>query len=149
MGIWPTLDVILKKARGVEHIRANLKADLERYAETIIEVPEAERWRYAIPSNYTNYQNGFMVQDGEPYRGRPMLDYNGEILYLYRAIEWIDCNKDEDEKLLLFDRHGRRYTFIVRKAAEPLTNNPSYWEFIKRVKRYVPSLKTKLERSRA
>ena len=67
MEIWPTLNEILKKARGVEHIRANLKADLERYAETIIEVPEAERWRYAIPSNYINYQNGFIVQDGEPY----------------------------------------------------------------------------------
>ena len=138
-----------RQARALEHIRANLKADLERFAETIIEVPEAERWKYAIPANYTNYQDGFMEQDGEPYRWRPMLEYEGETLYLYRSIDWLYLPEDEDEKLLLFDRHGRCYTFIVRKAAERLTDNPSYWEFIKRVKRYAPSLKSKLERSRA
>ena len=77
-----------------------------------------------------------------------LLDYNGEILYFWRSIDWLDRQEDEDEKLLLFDRHGRRYTFIVRKAAERLTDNPSYWEFIKRVKRYAPSLRTRLERSR-
>ena len=133
-----------RQARALEHIRANLKADLERFAETIIEVPEAERWKYAIPANYTNYQDGFMEQDGEPYRWRPMLEYEGETLYLYRSIDWLYRQEDEDEKLLLFDRHGRRYTFIVRKAAERLTDNPSYWEFIKRVKKYNPSLRTKL-----
>ena len=138
-----------RQAQALQHIRANLAAALEQFAENVIEVPEVDRWRYAIPANYTNYQDGFLEQDGEFYRGRPTLDYNGEILYLYRAIEWIDCNEDEDEKLLLFDRHGRRYTFIVRKAAERLTDNPSYWEFIKRVKCYAPSLKSKLERSRA
>lgn len=138
-----------RQARALQHIRANLAADLERFAENIIEVPEAERWLYAIPANYTNYQDGFLEQDGEFYRGRPMLDYNGEILYFWRSIDWLYRQDDEDEKLLLFDRHGRRYTFIVRKAAERLTDNPSYWEFIKRVKRYAPSLKTKLERSRA
>ena len=133
-----------RQARALEHIRANLKASLEQFAETIIEVPEVERWKYGIPANYTNYQDGFMEQDGEPYRWRPMLDYNGEILYLYRSIDWLYRQEDEDEKLLLFDRHGRRYTFIVRKAAERLTDNPSYWEFIKRVKKYKPSLRTKL-----
>jgi len=138
-----------RQARALQHIRANKAADLERFSEIIVEVPEIDRWRYAIPSNYTNYQDGFLEQDGEFYRGRPMLDYNGEILYFWRSIDWLDREEDEDEKLLLFDRHGRRYTFIVRKAAERLTDNPSYWEFIKRVKHYAPSLKTKLERSRA
>ena len=137
-----------RQTRALEHIRANLKASLERFAETIIEVPEEERWKYAISANYTNYQDGFLEQDGEPYRWRPMLEYKGETLYLYRSIDWLYLLEDEDEKLLLFDRNGKRYTFIVRKAAERLTDNPSYWEFIKRVKRYVPSLKTKLERSR-
>lgn len=137
-----------RQARALQHIRANLAAALEQFAENVIEVPEVDRWRYAIPANYTNYQDGFLEQDGEFYRGRPTLDYNGETLYFWRSIGWLDREEDEDEKLLLFDRHGRRYTFIVRKAAEPLTSNPSYWEFIKRVKRYAPSLKTKLERSR-
>lgn len=138
-----------RQARIMDHVDANLKADLKRFSETVIEVPEDDRWRYAIPENYTNYHDGFLEQDGEFYRGRPMLDYNGEILYFWRSIDWLYRQEDEDEKLLLFDRHGRRYTFIVRKAAERLSNNPSYWEFIKRVKKYKPSLKTRLERSRA
>lgn len=138
-----------RQARIMDHVHANLKADLERFSETVIEVPEIDRWRYAIPENYTNYHDGFLEQDGELYRGRPMLNYNGEILYFWRSIDWLDRQEDEDEKLLLFDRHGRRYTFIVRRAAERLSNNPSYWEFIKRVKKYKPSLKTRLEWSRA
>lgn len=138
-----------RRARALQHIRANRAADLERFSENVIEVPEAERWRYAIPANYTNYQDGFLEQDGKFYRGRPMLDYNGEILYFWHSVDWLYLHEDEDEKLLLFDRHGRRYTFIVRKASERLTSNPSYWDFIKRVKRYAPSLKTRLERSRA
>lgn len=137
-----------RQVRALQHMRANKAADLERFSEITVEVPEADRWRYAIPANYTNYQDGFLVQDDRFYRGRPMLDYNGETLYFYRSIDWLDLQEDEDEKLLLFDRHGRRYTFIVRKAAEPLESNPSYWEFIKRVKKYKPSLKTRLERSR-
>lgn len=137
-----------RQARMLQHIRANLAADLESFSEYIIEVPEVDRWRYAIPGNYTNYADGFMEQDGEPYRWRPMLEYNGETLYLYRSIDWLYRQEDEDEKLLLIDRHGRRYTFVVRKAAERLSDNPSYWEFIKRVKKYSPSLKTRLAQSR-
>ena len=68
---------------------------------------------------------------------------------MYRIrIDWIDRQEDEDEKLLLFDRHGRRYTFIVRKAAERQSDNPSYWTFIERVKKYRPSLRTRLERAK-
>lgn len=133
-----------RQERARQHIRANLAAALEQFSETVIEVPEIERWKYAIPDNYTNYQDGFMVQDGEFYRGRPMLDYNGETLYFWRSIDWIDRPKDEDEKILLFDRHGKRYTFIVKSAPERLEDNPSYWDFIKRVKKYSPSLKTRL-----
>ena len=137
-----------RQAQAIQHIRANLAATLESFSENIIEVPEAERWRYAIPANYTNYQDGFLEQDGEFYRGRPMLDYNGEILYFWRSIDWLDRSADENEKLLLFDRHNKRYTFIVRSAPEPLKDNPSYWEFIKRVKRYKPSLKTRLDQAK-
>jgi len=136
----------LRLDRAIQHIRENRAANLERFSETVIEVPEAERWKYAIPANYTNYQDGFLDQDGPFYRGRPMLEYKGEILYYWLSIPWSYLDESEDEKLLLFDRHGRRYTFIVRKAAEPLRENPSYWEFIKSVKRYTPSLRAKLEK---
>lgn len=136
-----------KQARAFENIRINLKTSLELFAETIIELPEAQRWKYAIPANYTNYQDGFLAMDGEPYRWRPMLEYNGETLYLYRSIKWFDLEHDEDEKLLLFDRHGNRYTFVVRKSVERMDANPSYFEFIRRVKKYEPSLRTKLMRA--
>lgn len=137
-----------RQAQAIRHMRANLAADLARFSENIIEVPEVDRWKYAIPANYTNYQDGFMVQDGQFYRGRPMLDYNGEILYFWRSIDWLERQDGEDEKLLLFDRNGRKYTFIVRAAPVRLKDNPSYWEFIKRVKRYKPSLKTRLDQAK-
>ena len=134
--------------RAWAHIRANLKSDLGRFAETVIEVPEVDRWIYAIPANYTNYHDGFLEQDGEFYRGRPTLDYHGTILYFWRSIDWLDRLEGEDEKLLLFDRHGKRYTFIVRAAERRLKDNPSYWQFIKRVKKYTPSLRTRLAQAK-
>lgn len=137
-----------RRERALRHLRANKAAMLERFSENIIEVPEVDRWIYAIPANYTNYQNGFLEQDGVFYRGRPMLDYNGEILYFWHSIDWLDLQEDEDEKLLLFDRHGKRYTFIVRAAERRLKDNPSYWQFIKRVKKYTPSLRTRLAQAK-
>lgn len=48
-----------RQERARQHIRANLAAALEQFSETVIEVPEIERWKYAIPDNYTNYQNSW------------------------------------------------------------------------------------------
>lgn len=128
-----------------EHYKHNFRAMLSDYAQNIIEVSEEQCWKYAIPDNYTNYRDGFLVQDSMPYRGLPMLDYDGTILYLFRIIKFHEMDEwDVKEKMLLFDRHGDKYTFIVRKATAPMPDgNPSYWEFIRRVKKYTPKLAVK------
>ena len=135
----------MKKARDFKEIYqkicASREAELAAYSENVIEVQEECRWDYGIPENYTNYRDGFLWQDAEPYRGMPMIRYNGETLYLHRACEYPERRFDEDEKLMLFDRRGRKYVFIVKKAPVELTENPSYWRFIKKVKQYDPVLK--------
>ena len=103
----------------------------------MIVVPGENRCDYAIPENYTNYHDGFLWQDGEPYRGMPIVLYEGKILYLHKAVRWIDLAADEDEKLLLFDREGNRYTFIVKKQIDQDKPNPSYSNFLPKVKKYV------------
>lgn len=118
----------------------NLEKDRIRFSENVIVVPEEQRWRYAIPENYTNYQDGFLEQDGEFYKGRPILNYNGETLYFYRNIEWYGLADNESEKLYLFDRHNRKYTFVVTKPEQDMPDgNPSYFEFLRRVKKYHPT----------
>ena len=122
-------------------ICATREAEIAKYSENVIEVPEERRWDYAIPENYTNYRDGFLWQDEEPYRGMPMIRYGGEVLYLHRACEFCEKRFDEDEKLMLFDRHGKKYLFIVKKAGVPMESNPSYWDFIKKVKQFDPETK--------
>lgn len=135
----------MKKTRDFREIHqkiaASQEAELAEYAGNTITVPEERRWDYAIPENYTNYRDGFLWQDEEPYRGMPMIRYNGETLYLRRACSFAELGFDEDEKLLLFDRRGAKYLFIVKKADVKLDSNPSYWDFIKKVKQYDPKLK--------
>ena len=128
-----------RTARAIAHIKENTARSISEYSETVISLPESRRWDYAIPENYTNYQDGFLWQDSEPYRGAPLLNYNGEILYLFRILEWADLNDDEAEKYLLFDRHGRKYTFVTTREEQPESGNPSYFEFLPRVKRYAPT----------
>lgn len=125
--------------RAIEHIRKNTKRDLSEYSETIISMPESHRWDYAIPENYTNYRDGFLWQDEEPYRGKALMNYNGTILYLFRILEMFDLNDDEAEKYLLFDRNGRKYTFVTTKEEQSESGNPSYFEFLPRVKKYAPT----------
>jgi len=110
-----------------QHYKRNFSAMRFDYAQNIIEVPEEQRWKYAIPDNYTNYRDGFLFQNGAPYRGLPMLDYNGTILYLFRIIELHEMDEEDvKEEMLLFDRHGNKYTFIVRPATVPMPDgNPS------------------------
>lgn len=126
-------------SRAIEHIRRNTAEDIARYAETVISLPESRRWDYAIPENYTNYQDGFLEQNDTPYRGCPMLNYRGTILYLYRILDWCDLLETEAEKYLLFDRHGRKYTFVTTKEEPQPGGNPSYFDFLPRVKRYAPT----------
>ena len=120
----------------------NLEADRLRFSENRIVVSEEDRWRYAIPENYTNYQDGFLEQDGDFYKGRPVLNYNGKILYFYRDVKWYGLADDEVEKLYLFDRHGQKYTFVVKKSGHNMPDgNPSYYDFLPRVKKYQPTRK--------
>ena len=118
-------------------IEDSWKKLLEKYRQNVIVVPGENRWDYAIPENYTNYHDGFLWQDGEPYRGMPIVLSEGKILYLHKAVRWIDLAADEDEKLLLFDREGNRYTFIVKKQIDQDKPNPSYSNFLPKVKKYV------------
>lgn len=133
-----------KKQRDFEEVCRKMDESrnvaLMAYAEHVIEVPEERRWDYAVPDNYTNYRDGFLWQD-EAYRGMPMVLYNGETLYLHRPCSYMELRYDEDEKLMLYDRHGNKYLFIVKKAGVPLESNPSYFDFLKKVKQYDPEKK--------
>ncbi len=121
-------------------IRDNQLLLCSEYAEHMIVVPWVQRWKYAIPENYTNYQGGFIVENEEPYRGKPLLNYNGEILYLRYIVPWYGLGTGICEHYLLFDRHGRKYSYIVQDAteAEKQLGNPSYYGFLSRVKEYQP-----------
>ena len=123
-------------ARLSYKIGENMRALIDEYGETVIVVPGERRWDYAIPENYTNYHDGFLWQDGEPYRGMPMIRYNGEILYLRWAVHWTVLDWDDDEKLVLFDRKGHKYTFTVKRLLDPDKPNPSYFDFLPKVKKY-------------
>lgn len=126
-------------ARALRHYAENTANEIAAYAENVIRLPESRRWDYALSENYTNYQDGFLWQDSDPYRGKPLLNYNGEILYLHRCIEYCDLADGESEKYLLFDRHGHKYTFVTMKEEEQPGGNPSYFEFLPRVKKYAPT----------
>lgn len=128
--------------RAYSHMQKNKEALAMEYGENVIIVEEGNRWEYAIPENYTNYQDGFLVPNEEWRKGMELLNYNGEILYSRYVVKWFDLEECESEKHYLFDRKGRKYTFIVKKSPSPLTEgNPSYFEFIKRVKKYAPKRK--------
>lgn len=126
--------------RSIAYQRQNLASELLAYGKNVISVPESCRWRYAIPENYTNYQDGFLFQDDDPHRGAPLLNYKGVILYLHRIISWSYLLPGETEKYLLFDRTGTKYTFVVTaEEYDKSEGNPSYFDFLPRVKKYAPT----------
>ena len=122
-------------------IRRNQKALMDEYAEISISAPETMKWDYAIPENYTNYQDGFIFPDFESYRGAPIFDLTrdpliGEVLYLRWEVPYHVLEKHEAEKFLCFDRHGRKYT-VLFTAAPMEDGNPSYFRFLPKVKKYI------------
>ncbi len=135
--------------RALAHMKKNRETDLALYSENMIVVPAESRWDYAIPENYTNYHDGFIWQDEEPYRGMPMIRYKGKTLYLHRAIRFGYLDKGEEEKLLLFDRHGSKYTFVVLRQEDESLANPSYFRFLPKVKKYERSRKCTLKKEDA
>ena len=135
--------------RALAHMKKNRETDLTLYSENMIVVPAERRWDYAIPENYTNYHDGFLYQDEEPYRGMPIVRYEEETLYLYREISFGYLNKGEIEKLLLFDRNGGKYTFVVLRQKDESLANPSYFRFLPKVKKYERSRKCTLKKEGA
>lgn len=126
--------------RAIAYQKQNLAAELLAYVKNTIILPESRRWDYAIPENYTNYQDGFLYQDSDPYRGAPLLNYRGTILYLHRILGWSELDEGEVEKYLLFDRNGNKYTFVVTaEEYDKSKGNPSYYDFLRRVKKYAPT----------
>lgn len=102
-------------------------------------VPETEMWDYAIPENYTNYQDGFLMPNYDMYRGLPLFDHpQFGRLYLRWEVPYYARDVYEREKFLCFDRHGGKYTFIVTAAPCRETGNPSYFRFLPKVKKYTP-----------
>lgn len=132
--------------RAIQHISDNNARDMKEYAANMILVPESRRWDYAIPENYTNYQDGFLEQDFQPYRGMPLINYNGTVLYLFRIMEFPDLCENEAEKYLLYDRGGKKYTFVTTKEEHSASGNQSYFDFISRVKKYIPTRKEILKK---
>ena len=122
--------------RAMRKYEESMRDLLAEYGENIISVPAELRWNFAIPQNYTNYHDGFIVQDELPYRGMPMICYGGKVLYLRYAVPWVWLEPGEDERLLLFDRDGKKYTFLVMEQADKSQPNPSYFSFVPKVKKY-------------
>lgn len=143
--------------RAICHYKNNLSALEMAFSENTIRVPETERWNYAIPENYTNYRDGFILADEATYRWQPLINFNGEILYFFHSVQCHRLAPDEKEKLYLYDRRGHKYTFaFVFVSSLPLlgedeTNllcggNPSYFAFLPRVKRYKPNARARYEK---
>ena len=107
------------------------------YEENVMVYPESEKWDYAIPENYTNYQDGFLWEDCEAYRGKPLINHPVfGTLYLRWLVPYSYLKKDEKEKYLCFDRRGRKYTVIFTVCDLTEGGNPSYFKFLPRVKKY-------------
>ena len=107
-----------------------------------IEIPDSRKWDYAIPENYTNYQNGFLWQDNDPRKGDPLMVYGGETLYYWHEADWIELKPGEREKYIAFKRNGEKVLIVIMADPEAIADgNPSYFEFIKRVKKYVTTKK--------
>lgn len=108
---------------------------MAEYSENQITIPAAEKWDYAIPENYTNYQDGFLFPNSDSYRGYPLMRYNGEVLYIRWEVPFYRKSETDDEKHLCFDRHGRKYTVTFTRSEMP-EGNPSYFRFLPLVKKY-------------
>lgn len=123
--------------KALKHIEENKCNMLAAYSQNVLVVSEADRWDYALPENYTLYHGGFIFANEEPHRGKPLVNLNGLALYLFYAFQPWELSTGEKEKLLLFDRHGSKYTFIVQSDPSAVANgNRSYFDFVDHIKAY-------------
>ena len=133
----------MKKQRDYAAIFAAItrsqEALMAEYSAITICIPETEIWDYAIPENYTTYQDGFLMPDYDMYRGLPLLDHpQFGRLYLRWEVPYYARDTYERGKFLCFDRHGGKYTLTVTAAPCRETGNPSYFRFLPKVKKYTP-----------
>lgn len=110
------------------------------YSAITIRIPENNKWDYAIPAMYLNYQDGFLFPICDEYRGMPIFQHpEYGTLYLKWNVSWLNLTEGEKEKYLCFDRRGNKYTVIIEEGPEQPNGNPSYFRFLPRVRQYAPS----------
>ena len=112
---------------------------MREYSRTTLCIPADNRWDYAIPEMYLNYQDGFLMPRFEAYRGMPVYDHPmfGR-LYLRWGVPYHALNPGEDEKILCFNRRGEKFTISILKCPEREGGNPSYFRFLPKVEKYTP-----------
>jgi hypothetical protein len=115
---------------------------MQEYSGCTICIPADNRWDYAIPEMYLNFQDGFLVHRCEAYRGMPLLDHPvfGR-LYVRWAVPWYVLEDGDDEKYLCFNRKGEKFTVIITKCPKRDVGNPSYFRFLPKVEKYTPKRK--------
>ena len=138
------------KVKEYEQIYSMIKRNhaelMKEYSATQINISESDKWDYAIPESYTNYQDGFLMQDIESRRGAPIIDHpDFGRLYLRWAVSYFDMADGEREKYLCYDRHGNKYTVTIQAEERMEHGNPSYFRFLPKVKKYTPKRKHRKE----
>lgn len=121
---------------------------MREYSGTTICIPADNRWDYAIPEMYLNYQDGFLVPHFEAYRGMPIYDHpTFSRLYLRWGVPYHALDPGEDEKILCFNRRGQKFTVSILKYPKRPEGNPSYFRFLPKVKKYTPKRKARKDTS--
>ena len=120
-------------------ITRNQEALMAEYSRLTHCIPDLNKWDFAIPENYTNYQDGFLMPDFDRYRGMALFDHPmfGR-LYLRWEVPYYALKAGEKEKYLCFDRHGNKYTVVITECPQQDGGNPSYFRFLPKVKKYIP-----------
>lgn len=120
-------------------ITRNQEALMAEYAGFTHYIPEVNKWDFAIPENYTNYQDGFLMPDFKEHRGMALFDHpKVGRLYLRWDVPYYALKEGEKEKYLCFDRHGNKHTVVIAECPQQEIGNPSYFRFLPRVKKYIP-----------
>lgn len=135
----------MKKKRDYTDIFSKIERNhaklFKEYGGITLCIPESKKWDYAIPENYTNYQDGFLMPDFDSYKGMPIFDHpQFGRLYLRWNVPYYALEEYEQEKYLCFDRHGEKFTVSINHV--PMQGgNPSYFRFLPKVKKYTPKRK--------
>lgn len=135
----------MKTAREIrlEHIfnqiTENKAALMAEYSENTICIPDTDKWDYAIPEMYLNFQDGFLFPKCDAYKAMPLFILpDSTVLYLRWEVSFFQLQENEREKYLCFDRHGNKYTVVIQECPEQPEGNPSYFRFLPKVKKYEP-----------